>query len=219
MRYHVFVDFDGTVTADDVGYNFFRHFARGKAEAIVRQYRRGKISADECLGTECEIYNENPAPAGEISDFIDSQEMTPGFPQFVELCQARQIKMTVLSAGFDFYINPLLKKYGLEFLKTYYTPTTIKNGRIYPDFIYYDQSICPQCVNCKGGQIKRLTAQDEVSIFIGDGHSDCHGAKAADLVFAKSFLAEYLDDENIDYYSYYDFFDVINRFREILRED
>jgi 2-hydroxy-3-keto-5-methylthiopentenyl-1-phosphate phosphatase len=216
LKYHVFVDFDGTATVDDVGYNFFKHFASGKAEDVVRRYQQGEISAVECLQTECDIYNENPAPAKEIDDFINSQELSAGFVQFIEFCRANRIKLTILSAGFDFYISHILKNHGLAYLEVYATPTVIKNGCIYPEFIYYDKNVCWQCANCKGKQIKQLTTGNEVSVFIGDGHSDSHGAQSADLVFAKGFLAEYLDKENIGYFDYDDFFDVISKFREIL---
>ena len=217
MKYHVFIDFDGTITIDDVGYNFFKRFAFGKAEEIVRKYRRGEISAVECLKMECEIYNENPAPADKIDDFIDSQELTAGFLEFVEFCQANRIKLTVLSAGFDFYIDPILDKHGLGHLKVYDTPTVIKDGRICPDFIYYDETSCKLCANCKGKRIKEIAAKDEITIFVGDGHSDSHGALAADLVFAKSYLAEYLDKEKADYFKYNDFFDVTNKFSQIIK--
>jgi len=219
VKYHAFVDFDGTVTAEDVGYNFFKRFTFEKTEDVVRKYRNGEISAIECLKTECDIYNENPAPAKEVREFINSQKLTAGFKQFVEYCQANQIKLTVLSAGFDFYIDRILKNNGLEQLDVYVTPTVLKNGRINPEFIYYDEKVCRQCSNCKGERIKQLAAPDAVSVFIGDGHSDWHGAQNADVVFARSFLARYLDKKNIYYQSYRDFFDIISGFQKLLRSD
>ncbi len=218
-KYHVFVDFDGTVTESDVGYEFFRKFAQGRAEMIVQKYRRGEISAIECLQGECDIYNEYPAPLNEIKRFIDKQLITPGFIEFVDICERLDIPITVLSAGFDFYIEPILRRHGLDRLQVLCHPTVIKNGRIYPEFIYYDPKTCFSCANCKGARIRELLGADEKAVFIGDGHSDCHGALAADIVFARGFLKELLDARNVPNHVYRDFHDVARILREIHEKD
>lgn len=217
MKYHVFVDFDGTVTVNDVGYSFFKHFAKGLAEPVVQRYHRGEIGAVQCLQTECDIYNAYPAPAREVRDFIKAQAVTPGFKEFVEFCKSENIKLTILSAGFDFYIKPILNRYGLNHLDVLSTPTFIKNGRIYPEFVHYNEDICSDCANCKGERIRELSSPDEISVFIGDGHSDNHGAEQAKLVFAKSYLADYLDKINMAYIKYNDFFDVIQEFDKLVK--
>lgn len=216
MKYHVFVDFDGTITVKDVGHDFFENFTFGKTSDVVAKYRRGEISAVECLQEECDIYNDNPAPANMVEQFIDSQKLTNGFIEFEEFCRSNQIKLTILSAGFDFYIKPILEKYNLVHLEIYNNPTLIRDGQIIPDFIYYDKDRCWQCSNCKGLRISELTQPDEMSIFIGDGHSDSHGAEKADIVFAKSYLASYLESNNLSYFTYDNFFDIIEKFNEIL---
>jgi 2-hydroxy-3-keto-5-methylthiopentenyl-1-phosphate phosphatase len=218
VKYHVFVDFDGTITADDVSYLLFNKFAQGKAEAIVQKYRRGEASAVECLETECRIYNEQPVSEQEINAFIDSRKITDGFVQFVDFCRRHDIKITILSGGFDFYIKRILKSLELDDLAVLATPVVIKDGRIYPEFIYYDAGKCRRCANCKRERIKELTSDDEIPVFIGDGHSDSHGAHQAGIVFAKSYLAEYLDQNRIAYIGYNDFYDVIREFGNIMNE-
>jgi len=219
LKYHVFIDFDGTVTVNDVGYSFFKHFAKGMAEPVVQKYHRGEIGAVQCLQTECDIYNAYPAPVREIRDFIKAQAVTPGFKEFVEFCKSENIKITILSAGFDFYIEPILHRYGLDHLDVLSTPTFIKNGRIYPEFVYFNENICSDCANCKGERIKELSSPEVISVFIGDGHSDNHGAERANLVFAKSYLANYLDKINKAYIKYNDFFDVLKEFKRLIKND
>jgi 2-hydroxy-3-keto-5-methylthiopentenyl-1-phosphate phosphatase len=213
LKYHVFVDFDGTVTVDDVGYNFFKHFTNGRAESVVQSYRKGEVGAVECLQAECDIYNEYPAPARDVRDFIDRQQVSDGFEEFIEYCRANNMKVTILSAGFDFYIKPILGKIDTDGIELYATPTFFKNGRIYPEFIRFDEQICPRCADCKGQRIKELKSHGETAVFIGDGHSDSHGAEQADIVFAKSFLAEHLKAEGIDYIRFNDFRDIIKSFQ------
>lgn len=216
MNYHVFLDFDGTVTTEDVGYNFFKVFAEGEAEGIVKSYRDGEITAAQCLQGECDIYNEYPAPAMRVRQFISSQKLTTGFKEFVEYCRNHDFSLTIISAGFDFYIRPILRRNGFDELEVFANKTTIKNGRIYPEFTYYEEKTCPRCSNCKGLRIKELTGADETSVFIGDGHSDGHGARAADIVFAKSFLAEYLQQAKINFFAFNNFFDIIEKFDNML---
>jgi len=55
LTYRVFIDFDGTMTAGDVGYELFRNFTHGATESTVAAYRRGKINSLECLSRECAI--------------------------------------------------------------------------------------------------------------------------------------------------------------------
>ena len=217
MSYHVFIDFDGTITRQDVGYNFFKIFAEGKAEPAVQQYRRGEISAVECLQAECDIYNEYPAAVSKVREFIDKQEITGGFMDFVAYCREHDHKLTILSAGFDFYILPILKRLNVDDIELYATPTFIKQGKIYPEFVRYDENACVHCADCKGERIKELKAKTDLAIFIGDGHSDSHGAEQADIVFAKSFLAEYLDTAGIKYLPYGDFHDIIRSFENGLK--
>jgi len=209
LKYHVFLDFDGTITTVDVGYTFFKVFAQGRAEEIVRRYREGAINAVECLQGECDIYNEYPAPAAQVREFIKSQKITVGFNEFVLYCETNGYPITILSAGFDFYIKPILEKSGSGNLEYYANATIIKNGRIYPEFTHYNPELCQRCSNCKGVKIKQLKKPGEVSVFIGDGHSDYHGARAADIVFAKSFLADDLRKANVDFYYFDTFHDII----------
>lgn len=219
MRYHVFCDFDGTITANDVGYEFFKLFANGKAEPIVQKYRAGKASAIECLQTECDIYNENPIELEHVYDFVDKQPITPGIKEFVKFCYSNSIKLTILSAGFDFYIKRILVRLNLNDLELYATPTRIENNKLYPEFVRYDEAVCPRCVDCKGARIRELASGGETSIFIGDGHSDSHGAEQTDIVYAKSFLAEHLDEKRIKYFPFTDFYDIIESFQKELDLD
>jgi len=213
IKYHAFVDFDGTVTINDVGYEFFKHFTSRRVEKTVQNYRAGLISAVECLQYECDIYNEEPASADAVEEFIGRQRIRAGFKEFVKFCQSGEIKLTILSAGFDFYINRILKNNNLSDIELIATPTMIKNGRLYPDFIHFDSNVCPRCANCKGEQISKLCRDGNRSIFIGDGHSDWHGAQKAEIVFARSYLAEYMDSEQLDYIKYRDFYDILDEFK------
>jgi len=214
-RYQLFIDFDGTITENDVGYEFFKRFTHGKTEAKVRMYRNGEINAIEVLQYECDIYNENPASESEVSEFINSQKIRAGFQDLVKFARHSRLNLTVLSAGFDFYIKPIMKRFGFDSIDVLATPTIISDRKLYPDFVHFNESECSRCSNCKGYQIRRLLQPDHKSIFIGDGHSDFHGALASDIVFARSFLAEMMADQDKRYLLYKDFFDIVKHLRKL----
>ena len=216
-KYKVFIDFDGTIAVNDVGYEMFRKFTDGASESVVAPYRKREITSHECLSAECRIWNEKRPIIKDVLDFIDSRPLDPGFDSFVEYAGETGIELCILSEGFDFYINRILDKNGYEGIERITNIAEYQNGLLLAKFPYFRDG-CGQCSNCKGYHIRRLSHPRQSTVFIGDGHSDAHAAENADIVFAKSFLAEHLDESGRFYYEYEDFNDVLRHFREILEK-
>lgn len=212
-NYIVFLDFDGTITSNDVGYEMFRKFTGGATESTVELYRQGKISSRECLAKECEIWNQSPPDPDEVIEHLSDQKITPGFKDFLQALQDENIDTIILSEGFDFYIDRILKSHGLQHIKRIANKSSFANGLLRPRFPYFGLG-CGQCSNCKGYHISKLTGSITSAVFIGEGHSDRHGAGAADLVFAKSYLGEHLKDNGRHHFDFSDFYDVITIFAE-----
>ena len=49
---YVFIDFDGTITHNDVGDALFERFGGSRSLEAVSDYREGKLSAVECFRKE-----------------------------------------------------------------------------------------------------------------------------------------------------------------------
>jgi len=210
----VFVDFDGTITTRDVGYELFKTMTGGATEDIVAEYRQGRISSLHCLSGECEIWNRRPPDPEDVLKFLDRQTISPGFHDFVSYCETENIDITILSEGFDFYIDRILENNGLDHLPKVTNKAVYDDRLLSPDFPYHKDG-CGSCSNCKGHHI-RSTARDwTANVFIGDGHSDIHAAESADIVFAKSFLAEKLNAGGRFYYEYTDFTGVLEKLQEL----
>lgn len=62
------------------------------------------------------------------------------------------------------------------------------------------------------------TADDEISVFIGDGFSDACVVNYADIVFAKKSLASYCWKNNITYHEYQTFGDIIKKLEKFLQQ-
>ncbi|NIP44383.1 MAG: hypothetical protein GWO41_07345, partial [candidate division Zixibacteria bacterium] len=55
MNYSLFIDFDYTITTDDVGNRFYTYFSQGKNEPLVKRWLDREISTLECLTGEAEL--------------------------------------------------------------------------------------------------------------------------------------------------------------------
>ena len=215
--YIVFSDFDGTVTCNDIGDAFLFHF--GDGERCIRYYREyldGKLGAQECWRKEFETV---PSLTPEsLAAFLKDHAMDPGFPAFVGYCESRGIPVTIVSDGFNAYIDHVLRREEMARVP-YFSNQLIylDNGGIAPRFPYTDAE-CSDCANCKRNHLLTGAADDQVIVYIGDGYSDRCPAGFADVVFAKNALLRHCESENITYHRFETFHDVLSRFRSIVEE-
>ena len=84
-RFKIFLDFDGTITINDVGESIFRHFLDQQLAAkIVKDLLGDRISSRECWEKLCEA-----VPVIEkqkLDEFIMTQEIEPTLHRFFEFC-------------------------------------------------------------------------------------------------------------------------------------
>ncbi|MCD6250403.1 MAG: MtnX-like HAD-IB family phosphatase [candidate division Zixibacteria bacterium] len=209
----IFCDFDGTVTRRDVGYHIFKHFSGGRNDALLPDWKAGRLTTRDCLRMEAEMVHATP---DEIFSFIDQFELDETFAPFVAACGTRNIPLTILSEGMDLYIKRLLTRSGLDHLTVHSNIGHMENGGLRIEFPYQARS-CEGCGNCKATRIAEYRETvDSIApiVFIGDGYSDACGARAADIVFAKKDLKQYCQDEAILYNDFGNFIDVIDRLRQ-----
>jgi RimJ/RimL family protein N-acetyltransferase len=133
--------------------------------------------------------------------------LTPGIHEFLEMLESYNIRPVILSEGFDFYINRILESNILGHLERITNTAVLKNNKLSAAFPHFEKG-CRGCSNCKGYQIARLLPKHKSAIYIGDGHSDFHASRQADIVFAKSHLKDMLVAQNKPFIEYDDFFDV-----------
>jgi 2-hydroxy-3-keto-5-methylthiopentenyl-1-phosphate phosphatase len=208
----ILVDFDGTITQNDVGALFFDTFAKEESPEIVSLWVKGQISSKECLERLCQV---TEAGRWELKNFALSQKIDGKFPDFVDYCKCKKLKLVILSDGLDFYIKLILKKFGLEELPFFSNVLRFENNRLKPEFPYFDQG-CGNCGNCKKHHLQNLKKANQQVIYIGDGLSDKCAAQQADLVLAKNDLRRFCVEEGIKHNSFNDFGDVIRIFQDVI---
>ena len=210
----VLCDFDGTVSRKDVGNRMFARFASSAWKDIVQDWIAGRISSRDCLKNECALAR---ATRDEVTRFVLSQRIDPHFKRFLHFCRGHRIPVIILSDGLDFYIDLILKKYGLEELPRFANHLVFQGSNLVPSFPYFQQG-CGSCGNCKGFHVHRYGQDGTTTIYVGDGFSDRCAVKDADLVFAKGNLRRYCRQQGIVHKPFRDFGDVLRQIRCLIEE-
>ena len=215
----VFCDFDGTVSPVDIGNRFFRTYVGEQAQVIVQGYLNGTATARECLTRECAAVRN--VTVAEFESFLQQFSIDPHFKSFVDFCDERQIPLTILSDGLDFYVGRFLARHGLDRLPWFANHvefvTTSEGTSLEVSFPHADAE-CDFCGNCKRNHILTQSADEDVIVYVGDGISDRCPVKFADIVFAKKSLIKYCQEQNISYHAFEDFSEVHARLAGILEQ-
>ncbi len=208
--FKVFVDFDGTITTTDVGEAIFRRFGNHKeVNEIIIKLLSDEISAKECWLSLCSSVRN--LDVNELNNFIDSLEIDPTFREFEKYCYENNFDLYILSDGFDYYINRIFKRENLTHLKTYSNKLNITNENKLIPYFPYSSETCASSANCKWSHIINHSADEDYTIFIGDGNSDKFTSQFCDFIFAKSDLLKFCEAERITYFPFNNFDDVIKR--------
>lgn len=211
MALKTFIDFDGTITTEDVGDAFFLRFGGPACTDHVRDYREGRISARECFTREAaEI---RALPLDEADAFACSRVLTAGFVEFVRFLRERNLEFHVVSDGLDFYIERILAAQGVEGVSVYSNRLQADPPRV---LFPYPAEGCDRCACCKRNIMLGCAGEGDIIAYIGEGYSDRCAVQYADIVFAKDDLQRYCQRENISYFPYKDFVDVTLRYRQLL---
>lgn len=213
--FKVFVDFDGTITLEDVGEAIFQKFGNTeKVNKIIEELLSDKISSKKCWDRLCDSI-EN-LDKKQLDDFIDMLDVDPSFKSFVEFCKENEIELVVLSDGFDYYIERIFKRENLSEL-IYYSNKLFFNEKqeLSAEYPYYDSDF-PTSANCKRNHIINHSSDEDFTIYIGDGNSDKEAAPYCDFIFAKDGLLKFCEKERISFFPFDDFEDVTSRMRELM---
>jgi 2-hydroxy-3-keto-5-methylthiopentenyl-1-phosphate phosphatase len=213
-RFKIFLDFDGTITLNDVGEEIFRHFLDdNSADKIVEDLLNDRISSRECWEKLCAAVP--PVEKKDLDDFILSQQIDPALHSLIDFCSKNQLDVYVLSDGFDYYIDKILAREKLNHLKVYSNKLILtENGKLHPSFPFYN-SDCRSTANCKRNHIIENSGDEDYTVFIGDGNSDKDSIQYVDFIFAKNDLLKYCEVNRITYFPFKNFNDVIERLTEL----
>jgi 2-hydroxy-3-keto-5-methylthiopentenyl-1-phosphate phosphatase len=190
----ILIDFDGTIVPYDVEFELFAHFGGAdKAGDVVARWERGELVVPQRLSYGFQALQQAGVTQAQLETFLDGVPLDPTFPDFLKFLDARQWPTAIISDGLVWYIEYILKRYGLtsppiisneiEFGETWQLRFPNLNG---------DCSPCRQCATCKRYPVRAAKAWSDQVVLITDGRADRWAAVECDTVFAKEPLLSIL---------------------------
>ena len=204
----IFCDFDGTISQVDVTDEILSELAHPSWREVEEEWLRGAIGSRECLERQMALVQ---ASAVELDGLIDAVPVDPNFPAFLRFAEEHGIPFYVVSDGFDYVIQRVLRHAGLNGdlrngMHLFSSSLAVKDRRLVASF---PQMACGHgCATCKAEVIRRLGQGYHPVIFIGDGLSDRFAVAESDVVFAKRQLLAYCRDRSIACHHFETFADV-----------
>lgn len=217
-KLRIFCDFDGTITLYDAWVEMCETFINDKSiwAENVKLYESGEMGNHEIFIKDCSLIQN--FDINTYNRIIDNQRIDAGFKKFYDFCLEQNIPLVILSEGMDYAIGRILKNNGLDI--PFYSNRLVFNkdkSSINVEFPYAD-SDCIKCGISKRNLLMNMTADDEISVYIGDGLSDIYVVNYADIVFAKKTLASYCWKNNITYFDYQTFGDITKKLEKLLSQ-
>ncbi len=213
--FKIFVDFDGTITTEDVGDAIFRKFGdKPKVDAIIEDLLSNRLPAKDCWIALCASIDR--INKEELDDFIGTFSIDAAFKMFLEFCRESRHDLFILSDGFDYYIEKIFKKDGIQGVNIYSNHLTINSDKkLIPSFPYFDSEFLTSA-NCKRNHIMNNSSDDDYTFYIGDGNSDKDTAEYCDFIFAKNDLLKFCEKERITYFPFHNFSEITGRLKELM---
>jgi 2-hydroxy-3-keto-5-methylthiopentenyl-1-phosphate phosphatase len=203
----VFCDFDGTITEKDMIISICEKFCPPVWKTIVQDILSKRKSVKDGVA---EMFALIPSSKKEeILAFAQAAfRLRAGFPEFLAFCKSNGILFTVCSGGIDFFVEPLMASYKAFIHKIYSIPADFLG----PMIRLRHPLACETEGTCKVKVMEQFP--NTIRILIGDSITDLHGARHANVVFARNGLQDYLDEEKISYAPFETFFDITKMLSE-----
>ncbi|HSU75500.1 MAG TPA: MtnX-like HAD-IB family phosphatase [Burkholderiales bacterium] len=195
----LFFDFDNTLTHGDVLDELIERYSPNEAWRDWEEaWQQGRLSARKCLRLQVE--NMRVSRERLLAD-VARVRIDPVFAEIVDWAARHDVPVQIVSDSFLPLIARILDANGIAGIRVFANDLDFAAGdRLVPSFPHYDpRSAC--AANAKAHHLAPYRASYRI-IFAGDGHSDVDAALAADVVFAKSTLANELDARGVAFYPF-----------------
>lgn len=194
------LDFDGTITEVDTLHLVLEEFGDREIYARVEDALGRTMTLNQVIAAEFETVT---TPLDEVVEWLfENARIRPGFAEL-----AREHRPLIVSSGFHETIEPLLAREGVL------SAVALRANRLDPRpggwrVLFRTHHSCDTCGEpCK----RRDLPEDDDVVFVGDGYSDRCAALAADRVFARDGLAEWLAGQGAPFEPFTDFHELAAR--------
>ena len=187
-------DFDGTITQEDVSFLILDAFANGDWRQLLAQYREGKISVGH-FNTKAFAMVKVDKPT--LLQFVKSQAKTrAGFQELLAYCHRRGFKFVIVSNGLDFYIETILRDFGIDDIEVFAAQTRFGPGGI--DVRYIGPEGNQLMDSFKEAHVRLFRDRGYRVIYAGNGISDISPSRQAHHIFATGELLAHCEEMNLN---------------------
>ncbi len=197
-------DFDGTITEEDVSFALLDAYA-GNWRERLKDYQDGKISVGRF---NTEVFARVKADRTSLVRIAkDNVKLRPGFPDMVACCQRKGFRLVIVSNGLDFYIEEILKDFGLNGVevhaaRTRFHPEGLQVQYFAPNGSYLDDAV-------KESYVNHYLSQGYRVIYAGNGDSDFQPANKCHIIFATGNLLAHCRQAGANCVPFSDFHEVV----------
>ncbi len=207
MKTAIQIDFDGTITEEDVSFLLLDTFVGSSWRKYLDEYSSGKISVG---AFNKKVFGMMIADRKTMTEFVLNNphvKVRPGFKEFIDYCKYNGIEVVIVSNGLAFYIEAMLEKLGIDGIDIHaaenvFSPTGMRVRYLGPNGKELETGF-------KEAYTDMLCKMGYQVIYVGNGASDVDASRKAQYVCATADLLERCRAENLKYYPFNDFFDVI----------
>jgi 2-hydroxy-3-keto-5-methylthiopentenyl-1-phosphate phosphatase len=207
MKTAVQLDFDGTITEEDVSFLLLDEYVGSKWRKYLEEYSSGDITVG---AFNKKVFGMMQADRKTMTDFVLNNprvKIRPGLKEFVDYCKAKGIEVVIVSNGLTFYIVALLEKLGIDGLEIHaaenvFFPGGVRVRYLGPDGEEVDAGF-------KETYTDYLCQKGFQVIYVGNGTSDIYPSRQAKYVCATADLLKRCQAEKLKCYPFNDFYDVI----------
>jgi 2,3-diketo-5-methylthio-1-phosphopentane phosphatase len=201
----VFLDFDGTISAADVGVHLLERVGAPEWRDVEAEYEAGEIGSRVCLLDEWDLL---PRDRELLRSVAAEVPLDPDTEPLVAGLRAAGAEVSVVSDGFGFYATERLAHLDVPVVTN---AVNWETGAL--EFPHEDRCCaCSSCGTCKQAPIKDAGRRGRATVLVGDGTSDRKAALLADVVFAKGALARWCARNGVENVA----FETLAEVREVL---
>ena len=193
----VLIDFDGTISLQDVGDALLRELVADQAAVrhMDQLYHEGRKGSRELNAWDMEVL---PREAAALFAVIDAIPLDESFTDLVRVVRETGAAIEIVSDGVGFHVERMLARLGLAELPVATNASELGRGGAGVTFPFGHPG-CLVCGTCKRDRVQRHQAAGRAVVFVGDGPSDRYAAHHADVIFAKWSLADWCTGQGIAY--------------------
>ena len=220
MSWTILCDFDRTISIKDVTDTLLEQYALPQWHDIEKEWEEGKIGSRECMQKQIALLRATKA---QVDELADSMQVDPYFKKFAALCEARHVRLFIVSDGLDYIIKRVMTRLGLSNLPVIASHLAHTGEDRWELTAPYANAQCgagaSTCKCAASNNIRTFTHADSI-LYIGDGRSDyCVSMNEAELILAKDSLLTYCVENKLPHHAFKDFSEAAKLLEQIANKD